>query len=90
MNVNEQWGWGRGRGEANSLTVTTVLDGRQADRAGIKAGWTITSLNGVRVGSEAEFKGLVADVKRRVGPNAQQPAWAEVGFDTGGGNGGLV
>ena len=80
MNANAPWGWGRGRGEAHPLTVTTVVDGAQAESAGVRVGWTINGINGVPVNSEAEFKALIAGVKRHV--PYSMPAWVNVTFDT--------
>jgi len=80
MNANAPWGWGRGKGDVNPLTVTTVLNGTQAERAGVCVGWTINGINGVPVNTEAEFKAFIASLKRQV--PYSMPAWVNVTFDT--------
>ena len=51
----------------SSLMVLSVEPGGKAERAGIKAGWTILEFNGTSIIDKTHFVGLLAESKPKEG-----------------------
>merc|ERR1719446_302441 len=61
MDVNTPFGWKRKQGD--SLIITAVLEGKQAEKCGINIGWQIVAVDGVEVSSAAEFDAEIEEAK---------------------------
>merc|ERR1719446_1829877 len=61
MDVNTPFGWKRKQGD--SLIITAVLEGKQAEKCGINIGWQIVAVDGVEVSSAAEFDAEIKEAK---------------------------
>eukprot|EP00620_Florenciella_sp_RCC1587_P001489 CAMPEP_0182592324 /NCGR_PEP_ID=MMETSP1324-20130603/75680_1 /TAXON_ID=236786 /ORGANISM="Florenciella sp., Strain RCC1587" /LENGTH=261 /DNA_ID=CAMNT_0024809705 /DNA_START=90 /DNA_END=872 /DNA_ORIENTATION=+ len=65
MDVNTPFGWKRKQGD--SLIITAVLPGKQAEKCRIKVGWQIVAVDGVEVNSAADFDAEIKEAKGKAG-----------------------
>ena len=73
VDVSQPFGWKRKQGD--SLIITSVIEGKQAENVGIKVGWQIVAVDGVGVSSAAEFDSEIKEAK-----NSDKPKTVSITF----------
>ena len=86
VDVSQPFGWKRKQGD--SLIITSVIEGKQAEKVGIKIGWQIVAVDGVGVSSAVEFDSEIKEAKN----SNKDPKTVSITFtalqDAGAGKGG--